>query len=666
MISSSAVAAENVWLRDDKLLVGGNGRGPFSGGLSNYPIGFANVYGGKSPDLFVSAAKFSIEPGLYLYRWVATDANGAPVFGDRIAVTVPGDTAKVPPTGTIFQARNGTIYGFWLIKGAIVRTKFDREQKSFVTLPLPPLPTENGGGTRDQMNPDNRSAERFVVLENADGSLDVIFSVSDGTKFRPPEPPGSRDPAFHAFDGAGIWKGGWPYVFLRAGHLPSPEANVSVLSDARQVSATQREALMSQGGLAIANFGSGHERDLVTGSHFGNVYTYHNTSGQGVQLEAQVLARGPDSRVIRHPFISASPITYPAPKTGAASDLIVGGEGGLLFYRFTGRTKEGQPQFAAVTPVLMEKTWLYTGSLPVINSVDWDGDGATDLIAGNSEGRILFFKNRGTNAKPAFAPGQPLQSGGEEIVEQTGYWSIQGPGEARFGYASPVVGDWNGDGLPDLLRSDASAHHSVMLNLGTKTAPKLDRARSLYCDGVDIHGSWRVRPGMAKWGKETAYVALDDNDEFHFYWRIDDFNVRDGGKLLLEDGSSIRANFMAAGGTGRSKITLADWDGDGVMDLMVGTPRHGSVPNPKTGLPQSKGLPGSAVLWLRNVGTNEAPRFAFPVSLQVRGQPIYFGQHECSLALTDLGGTAGGPNLLVGEEEGRIYYFRREDISWTK
>jgi hypothetical protein len=75
-------------------------------------------------------------------------------------------------------------------------------------------------------------------------------------------------------------------------------------------------------------------------------------------------------------------------------------------------------------------------------------------------------------------------------------------------------------------------------------------------------------------------------------------------------------------------------------------------------------LPGSAVLWLRNTGTNAAPRFAYPLLLHVGGKPAYFGQHECSAAVTALGG--GGPNLLVGEEEGRVHFFARRDISWAR
>lgn len=59
-------------------------------------------------------------------------------------------------------------------------------------------------------------------------------------------------------------------------------------------------------------------------------------------------------------------------------------------------------------------------------------------------------------------------------------------------------------------------------------------------------------------------------------------------------------------------------------------------------------------------GTRE--RFASPLILHVNGKPLYLGQRECSAAVTDLG---GGPNLLVGDEEGRVQFVRREDIGWA-
>lgn len=649
----------------ERIAVGGDGLGPLSMGLSTYPLGFVQLPGAATPGLFAVAGRFSHEPGLFLYEWRGAGADGTPVLGARTLIRYPADPKQAPPPGTIFQTKDGRIYGFWIIDGALVRTRFEPQKGEFIPLGLKPISVRGlpGAATTPRTNPDGRAVERVGVVANADGSLEIVLSVPDPTIYLPKETKGRRDPAFDPFDGRGIWRGGLPYVFLFSGRLAGPEAEAEGFEGLRQVSATQREALFSHGSLTPVNLGNGHERDLISGSYLGNLYYYRNEAGaSGLQLAPAALVRGEDGRAVRNDYVWTSPVAVPG-RDGRWADLIVGGEGEMTYYRFRGLGADGVPDYAAPQPVQAERALIYTGSLPVLNSVDWDGDGVTDIIAGNSEGKILFFRNHGSTHSPDFRKGEPLAAGGETIHIQQGYTALQGPDEARWGYVSPVVVDWNADGLPDILTSDARARHTVFMNKGTKNVPRLAAAESLYCDGMEVHGSWRVRPGAAQWGDRMAYVALDDDDEFHLYWRIDDLNVRDGGKLRLEDGSAISANFLPAGGTGRTKFTLADWDGDGVMDILVGTPRHGSVPKPITGLPQSRGLPGAAVLWLRNTGSNEAPRFAFPRSLQVKGVPLYFGQHECSLALTDLGG--GGPHLLVGDEEGRIHYFRREEISWT-
>lgn len=649
----------------EPLGLGGDGRGPMSAGLSTYPVGIATLPGCERPTIFIVAGRFSHNPGLFAHDWHTT-ASG-PVIGDPTPVHYPffSENSRVaPPSGLIFQTRDGRVYGFWIHDGALVRTRYEPSSNEFVPLPLPPLPVNilPGADPTPRANPDGRAVERVGVLERDNGSLLVVLSVPDSTVYLPAGFKGRRDPDFDPYDGRGIWRGGLPRVFLYAGSLPGPEADVSEIAGLRQVSSAERGALFSHGSLAFPDLGNGVGADLVTGSYLGVFYHYRLPADDSEPWPMASLVRGIDDRAVRNNFVWTSPIAVPGPG-GLRSDLVVGGEGALQHYRFDRFAEDGTPVYAGPDSLLVENTQLYTGSLPVINSVDWDGDGATDLVVGNSEGRILFFRNHGTNAKPDFRRGEALAAGGRTIHIQPGYAALQGPDEARWAYVSPVVVDWDGDGLPDILSSDSRAMHYLFLNTGSKNSPQLASAEPLFCDGLDVHGTWRVRPGAARWGEEMAYVALDSDDEFRLYWRIDDVNLRDGGKLRLEDGSAIGANFIHAGGTGRTKFTLADWDGDGVMDILVGTPRHGSVPNPETGLPQSLGLPGAAVLWLRNTGTNPEPKFAWPRLLQVRGQPVYFGQHACSLALTDLGG-AGGPHLLVGDEEGRIHFFAREDIFW--
>ena len=73
-----------------------------------------------------------------------------------------------------------------------------------------------------------------------------------------------------------------------------------------------------------------------------------------------------------------------------------------------------------------------------------------------------------------------------------------------------------------------------------------------------------------------ALVTSDEQDEAHLYYRIDDVNLRDGGKLLVRNPNStalqnIQTNYLGAGGTGRLKYSFVDFDLDGRQDLLLGT-----------------------------------------------------------------------------------------------
>jgi hypothetical protein len=85
-------------------------------------------------------------------------------------------------------------------------------------------------------------------------------------------------------------------------------------------------------------------------------------------------------------------------------------------------------------------------SSPVI--VDLDGDGKKDLLAGNTEGKLLFYSNTGSDAAPSFS--------GYTSVEADGV-PIDLPGSPRSRHS---VCDWTGDGVPDVLvgASDGIVH----------------------------------------------------------------------------------------------------------------------------------------------------------------------------------------------------------------
>lgn len=645
LLSGAMLAAAQqmpAWKSGEPIPVGTADRsGPFGVGLTSFPVGYASVTGAKQPDLFAVAGRLSNPTGIFLYPWKAQGANNLPVFGERIQISLPFESTSTIPSKVI--EAHGAVWGFFLRSDHLVVSKLDWPKRAFVE-------TERLAFTGLPRNP-----AAVLALPEPGGKWRFVLSVSDGTGHEPPGP-GGRDKDYVPYDGAGIWRGVIPRFDLWEFIPGAPP---------RQLSKPGEGVLSAPGTLTTARFGDGNAESLISGSWFGNIYAFANTAAGGAALGQRHPAVGEDGILLRHPIAGTYPTAYP--RAGAnVTDLIAGGEGALYFYRFTGRfTGEGSPIYSKPVPVLQQPAKLFAGTLAVPTIVDWDGDGVLDIVAGNSEGRILFFRNQGSNRTPAMLPGIPLSAGGREIHVQPGYKAdIQGPGEARWGYISPNVFDWNGDGLPDILASDSTARHYVYLNEGARQSPKLGHAQMLYLDGLDLHGTWRGRPGVGKLDGKTAYIALDDDDEFHLYWRIDNANVSDGGKLRMEDGAPIRPNFLPAGATGRSKIDLVDWDNDGVMDLLVGTPKHHSIPNPETGLPRALGLPGTMILFLKNVGTNAKPAFRFPVGLQHRGENIYLGHHEIGVSTGPLG-PGSGRNVVVSREDGSLYFFQREELQPT-
>ncbi|WP_395740451.1 FG-GAP repeat domain-containing protein [Prosthecobacter sp.] len=620
-----------------------NGRGPLAlVNLNHHVLGHAGVFGGKGDDLFV--AGYGGPQAVHLFRWVDTAEKGAPVFAQPVEVK-----CAYKEKGSVFQRKDGVIIGLWIDKDALVTTEFDRETLEFRETKRTKLP----GAVK--------SPGSVGVLLNEDGGYDLAFEMSNGGK-GPEGSPNTEE--WRPFNSSGIAVGDLRYRYLMG---------VNSKGEAKQITKTKNEVYFSMHGITWLSLGKGRERDVVTGSRQGNLVYYRNRAASGFDLETKRLIAGEDGNALRHPSINPSVCAY-------GGGLIACGEGSLYFYRFTGKfTKAGAPVFAEPVSVLQEHADLYAGTLPSPTAVDWDGDGVLDILAGNSEGFVLFFKNVGRNEEPKFLPATRVHAGGREIQVQAGYaGSLQGLQEARWGYLSPNVIDWNGDGLPDLITCDITGNYLIYVNCGTKTEARLDAAHPIYCDGIDLHGMWRCRAALAKIGERVALAIVDGDDQFHLYWRIDDYNVEDGGKLLLEDGKPIGASGGVAGMSGRCKLDFFDWNEDGNLDFVIGTGRVCSIPDRETGYPMAAlgqnpvvgGVIGKLVdsalptklkktlgtpLVMLNTGTNAKMQFARPLTFQdAEGKVIQpGGAHETGAVGTMLGGN--GPNLLICNEAGRMF-----------
>jgi hypothetical protein len=141
-------------------------------------------------------------------------------------------------------------------------------------------------------------------------------------------------------------------------------------------------------------------------------------------------------------------------------------------------------------------------------AVDWDGDGHLDLVVGNFSGTFYWFKGEG---KGRFRP-EP------EIIKTGG-----APLRIEGHHSDPFVVDWDGDGALDLLSGSSNGGVQWARNrAGKGKPPELGPFE------------WLIKPG-----RPVAY-----------------------GQLLSEEELS--------GPTNATRVWVADVNGDGKLDLLVG------------------------------------------------------------------------------------------------
>ncbi|HYV94698.1 MAG TPA: T9SS type A sorting domain-containing protein [Chitinophagales bacterium] len=230
--------------------------------------------------------------------------------------------------------------------------------------------------------------------------------------------------------------------------------------------------------------------------------------------------------------------------------------GELAYYKNIGDAEH--PVFKLIT-----KDYANVSSLGVKSVVptfgDMDGDGDDDMILGQEDGSLLYFKNIAPAGEPA-----------DFIFFGANYAGID-----VGNFAAPQLVDVNRDGLLDLLIGEQSGNLNYYENTGSATAPDFSSAPNNFFGSVDVRQT----------GYLTGYSVpflFDDNDgngyrllvgsqrgTIYKYSNIDN-HLSD---LFTKDDTvfnGIREGIDAT-------VNGADVNNDGKVDLLVGNFRGGAT-----------------------------------------------------------------------------------------
>jgi hypothetical protein len=604
-------------------------------GLWAWPVP-ADADGDGDLDLIVSCPD-KPSNGIWLFENAtgSTKENKFPIF--KPARRLSGTVHYVMPSWTDDQLRvlsPGWEYPDFTRSGLETKVKLPVDPKFYK-----PTGTAKGG-------PRVRHNQWRYADFDGDGQADLIAGIEDWSHY-------GWDNAWNA---AGVWQNGplhgHVFIFRRTG----PDQYAAPLQ-------------LHAGGQPLDTFGcpspnfhdfdGDGDLDLICGEFLDGFTYYQNTGSRTAPVYAAgKRLKDPAGKDVRMELEMIVPVAFDWDLDGD-QDLITGDEDGrVALVENTGTLTDDAPIFAQPVYFQQEADTLKCGALATPFGTDWDGDGDVDIVSGNTAGFIVIFDNLSGPgvASPRWAAPRRLEVEGKPFRIMAGpNGSIQGPAEAKWGYTTVVVADWNRDNLPDIVFNSILGEVQWLQNTGTRAAPVFKSPQPVEVEwngpppalawgwrkpqGKALLTQWRTTPVVHDFNQDgLPDLAMLDHEGYLAFFERRETN----GVLTLlaprrafvdEAGNPLRLNAKTAGGSGRRKLCVTDWDGDGKFDFLLNSSNADF-------LQQTAPRDGQWVF--RNAGTLD--------SKNIEG-------HDVSPAVVDFDGN-GIPDFLGGAEDGRFYYLK--------
>lgn len=247
---------------------------------------------------------------------------------------------------------------------------------------------------------------------------------------------------------------------------------------------------------------------------------------------------------------------------------------------------------------------------------------------------LLFLLASGSLiAQEEFAPAVRIQAGDAPLDVSC------------FRGAAPFLGDFDGDGLNDLLLGhDNLGRLRIYRNQGSNERPRFDDYELFRVNGeiAELPSGGEFHPQLVDYDGDGKLDIVTTSESGLIFWYrgAAKSEFAEAELLKLANGQVLSAGTFAA-------CHAVDWDGDGDTDLLLSGRRGDNL---------------TEVVFVENTGTPESPSLSPPTPLKVDDQPIQSKQAFAYPFVADWNGD-GTRDLLLGLSNGSVLLYENRSQS---